>query len=48
MDEILPGVWHWTAEHPNIHQRVSSYYLEDAGAVVDPLLPEGGVEAFGD
>src|SRR3954447_12860030 len=48
MDEILPGVWHWTAEHPNIHTRVSSYYLEDAGALVDPLLPEGGFDAFGD
>jgi hypothetical protein len=48
MREILPGVWHWTAEHPRIHQPVSSYYLEDAGAVLDPMLPEGGVEAFGD
>jgi hypothetical protein len=48
MNEILPGVWHWTARHPDIGQPVSSYYLEDAGAALDPLLPEGGVEAFGD
>ena len=48
MREILPGVWQWTAEHPRIGQPVWSYYLEDAGAVVDPMLPEGGVEAFGD
>jgi hypothetical protein len=48
VNEILPGVWHWTAEHPNIHSRVSSYYLEDAGVALDPLLPEGGFEAFGD
>jgi|SRR4051794_833900 glyoxylase-like metal-dependent hydrolase (beta-lactamase superfamily II) len=48
MDEILPGVWHWTTEHPSIHQPVSSYYLEDAGALVDPLLPDGGADAFGD
>src|SRR3954454_4869809 len=48
MDEILPGVWHWTAVHPNLHTRVSSYYLEDAGAALDPLLPEEGLEAFGD
>jgi hypothetical protein len=48
MNEILPGVWHWTAEHPNIHARVSSYFLEDAGAVLDPLLPDGGFDAFGD
>jgi hypothetical protein len=48
VNEILPGVWHWTAQHPNTHQRASSYYLEDAGVALDPLLPEGGVEAFGD
>lgn len=48
MDEILPGVWHWTTMHPRIGAEVSSYYLEDAGAVLDPLLPEGGVDAFGD
>jgi glyoxylase-like metal-dependent hydrolase (beta-lactamase superfamily II) len=48
MEEILPGVWHWVAEHPRIHQPVSSYYLEDAGAALDPLLPEGGLDAFGD
>ena len=48
MNEILPGVWHWTAEHPRIHQEVSSFYLEDAGAVLDPMLPEGGMDAFGD
>jgi glyoxylase-like metal-dependent hydrolase (beta-lactamase superfamily II) len=48
MDEILPGVWHWSARHPNIGMRVSSYYLEDAGAVLDPMLPEGGSDAFGD
>jgi len=48
MREILPGVWHWTAEHPDIHQAVSCYYLEDAGAAVDPLLPDGGLKAFGD
>jgi hypothetical protein len=48
MDEILPGVWHWTAEHPRIGSRVSSYYLEDAGVALDPMLPEGGIDAFGD
>jgi hypothetical protein len=48
MDEILPGVWHWTAEHPGIHHLVHCHYLEDAGAAVDALVPEGGTEAFGD
>jgi hypothetical protein len=48
MDEILPGVWHWTAQHPRIGARVSSYFLEDAATALDPLLPEGGADAFGD
>jgi hypothetical protein len=48
MREILPGVWHWTGEHPDIHYEVSSYYLEDAGAVLDPVLPPEGLDAFGD
>ena len=48
MEEILPGVWHWTALNHDIDQEVSSYYLEDAGAVLDPLLGDEGVEMFGD
>ena len=48
MEEILPGVWHWTAMHPRIGKEVSSYYLEDAGAVLDPQLPPEGTDAFGD
>jgi hypothetical protein len=48
MQEILPGVWHWTAEHPGIDQEVSSYYLEDAAAVLDPQLPDEGIDALGD
>jgi len=48
MREILPGVWHWTAEHPDIHHDVSSYYLEDAAAVLDPLLGDDGIDVLGD
>lgn len=45
MNEILPGIWHWTAEHPDIQQEVSSYYLEDADAALDPIDPDlEGVE----
>ena len=47
MDEILPGVFHWTAEHPVIHSEVSSYWLKDAGVLIDPLVPpELGLEWF--
>lgn len=41
MNEILPGVWHWTTPNPNIGGTlVSSYWLDEAGVFIDPLLPE--------
>jgi glyoxylase-like metal-dependent hydrolase (beta-lactamase superfamily II) len=42
MNEICPGIYHWTARHPAIRMRVSSYYVEPAGLVLDPLEPEDG------
>jgi hypothetical protein len=44
MREIAPGLFHWTAYHPGIRHRVSSYYLRDGGVVIDPLLPAEGFE----
>jgi hypothetical protein len=44
--EILPGVLHWTAFHPGIRQQVHSHYVEDAAAVLDPMVPEGVVAAM--
>src|SRR5512144_2837594 len=41
MDEVIPGILHWTARHPNIGVDVSSYLLTDTGTVLDPILPEG-------
>jgi hypothetical protein len=46
MREILPGLWHWTTFHDGIGVRVSSYYVEPAGALVDPRVPEEGLAAF--
>ena len=46
MNEILPGVWHWTALHEKIGLDVSSYFVERAAALIDPMLPPDGVEAF--
>ena len=37
--EILDGVFHWTAIHPRIGIRVSSYYLVPERVLLDPLLP---------
>ncbi|CAA9466957.1 MAG: hypothetical protein AVDCRST_MAG38-960 [uncultured Solirubrobacteraceae bacterium] len=46
MREVFPGVFHWTAIHPNLHAPVSSYYVEPAGVLIDPMVPDGGWEAF--
>jgi hypothetical protein len=47
MEEILPGVRHWTATHPKIGIEVSSHWVPGAGALIDPLLPPGeGLSAF--
>jgi len=46
MEEILPGVWHWSAVHPNIKIAVHSYYLEAEHVLVDPIAPDEGVDWF--
>jgi hypothetical protein len=46
MREILPGLFHWTAVHPRIKIAVSSYYLEEDGVLLDPLLPSRGLDWF--
>lgn len=46
MDEVLPGIWHWTALHPSIKIPVHSYYLEQERVLIDPITPVDGVEWF--
>jgi hypothetical protein len=46
MREIFPGVLHWTAFHDHIDANVSSYYVEPAGVVIDPMVPPDGFDAF--
>ncbi len=41
MNEVIPGVLHWQARHPNIRRDVSSYLLTDSGTALDPILPPG-------
>jgi hypothetical protein len=41
MDEVIPGVLHWQARHPNIGIDVSSYLLTETGTALDPILPDG-------
>ena len=46
MDEIAPGIWHWSAPHPRIGIVVHSYYLPEEGVVIDPIGPPGGLDFF--
>jgi hypothetical protein len=46
VEEILPGVWHWTATHPSTGSEVSSYWVRPSRVVIDALLPEDGIDAF--
>lgn len=46
MDEILDGVHHWTAMHPNIGMEVNSYYVAPARTVIDPMVPDEVLEWF--
>jgi hypothetical protein len=47
MQEIAPGIHHWTAYRDTIGMTVSSHWIEPAGIVIDPLVPDEGLEAFG-
>jgi hypothetical protein len=47
MEEILPGIWHWTAPNPSIGGAlVSSYWLDEPAVLIDPLLGEDAGIAF--
>lgn len=48
MDEIAPGIHHWTAHHEGIGMTVHSFALVVDGSVslVDPMLPAEGIDAF--
>jgi hypothetical protein len=46
MHEILPGLFHWSTFHEPIASNVSSYYVRDAGVVIDPKVPDGGLDTL--
>jgi len=46
MEEILDGVYHWKARHPDIGAEVGCHYLAPSGTAIDPLLPDEGIEWF--
>jgi hypothetical protein len=46
MTEVLPGVLHWTTFHERIGSPVHSHFAVAAAALIDPRVPEDGVEAI--
>jgi hypothetical protein len=46
MNEILPGLFHWSVVHDRIKIRVHSHYVETAAALIDPMVPEAGLDSF--
>jgi hypothetical protein len=44
--EILPGVWHWTTTHERWGIEISSYYLGTERVLIDPRVPEEGLDWF--
>jgi hypothetical protein len=46
MDELAPGLWHWTAFRDTIRRTVHSAYVEPARTLIDPMLPADGAGWF--
>lgn len=44
--EIAPGLFHWSAFHPDQKVVVSSYYVEPARVLIDPMVPDDGLGWF--
>jgi hypothetical protein len=46
MQEIAPGLFHWTTFHEGIRQDVHSHYVPEARALIDPMQPAEGLDWF--
>ena len=47
MRELLPGLYHWKVNNPNIKDTVDSYYaLLDPPVLIDPMEPAEGLDEF--
>jgi glyoxylase-like metal-dependent hydrolase (beta-lactamase superfamily II) len=44
MEEVLPGVLHWTTFHEGIGQPIHSHFYVEGAALFDPRVPEEGIE----
>jgi hypothetical protein len=48
VEQIAPGIHHWTAHHEGIGMTVHSYALvvDRSVSLLDPMLPDEGLDAF--
>ena len=46
MEEIAPGIFHWTSFHEGIRQQVHSHYVPSAAVLIDPMEPDEGLDWF--
>jgi hypothetical protein len=46
MDEIAPGLFHWTAFHEGIGMDVHSHFHAPSGTLFDPLEPREGLHGL--
>lgn len=46
IEEILPGLVEWSAHHDGIGATVFSCLVVESGTLIDPMIPEGGVDAL--
>jgi hypothetical protein len=48
MNEVLPGIFHWTTFHEGIGEKVHSYYIASTtpAVLIDPRVPEEGISWF--
>jgi hypothetical protein len=47
VEEILPGVVHWTAFHEGIGRVVHSAFALESCTLIDPMEPDEGLDALG-
>jgi hypothetical protein len=45
IEEVLPGLAHWSAFHEGIGHVVHSSFALDSGTLIDPMEPDEGLEA---
>lgn len=46
MDEIVDGIWHWSAYHDGIGTDVHSHFHAPSGTLVNPMEPPEGIGAL--